>query len=308
MWQRWNTSTHIFEKSDDDGAIWVPLPLSAAIITEGSLADARLSSNVALKDAANVFTANQLISKTRPELQTLHSGTAKTRLASYAANATYVTTNIAFDGTNWNLDDTSLDGVFAALYAGKVEIYRASAGSNPRTPVLQSVMDNGLYTVFSIDLTGGSLKFPATQSSSSNANTLDDYEWGSWTPALLGSGGQSGQVYSTQSGVYVKIGRFTFISGEITLTTLGTLTGTVLLGGFPFTTTTTAGGRGALSVGYWANMGANITHFNGYIEGNTTYSVLRTNKGVAASGLTMVQADFSATTQFLFSGCYRSTT
>lgn len=59
MWQRWNQTTHIFEKSDNDGASWVPLPLSGSIITEGTVADARLSSNVPLKNAANIFSASQ---------------------------------------------------------------------------------------------------------------------------------------------------------------------------------------------------------------------------------------------------------
>ena len=42
MWQRWNQTTHIFEKSTDNGAIWTPLGLSAAIITEGVMDIARL--------------------------------------------------------------------------------------------------------------------------------------------------------------------------------------------------------------------------------------------------------------------------
>ena len=37
------------------------------------------------------------------------------------------------------------------------------------------------------------------------ANALDDYEEGSWTPALTG-GYYSGETYTTQSGTYVKIG------------------------------------------------------------------------------------------------------
>lgn len=44
MWQRWNQTTHIFEKSDDDGQSYVALPLSGAIITEGIVAPARLGS------------------------------------------------------------------------------------------------------------------------------------------------------------------------------------------------------------------------------------------------------------------------
>lgn len=44
MWQRWNQTTHIFEKSTDDGANWTPLPLDGSIISEGTVAAARLGS------------------------------------------------------------------------------------------------------------------------------------------------------------------------------------------------------------------------------------------------------------------------
>ena len=37
MWQRYNQTGHIFEKSVDNGATWVPLPLNGAIITEGPI-------------------------------------------------------------------------------------------------------------------------------------------------------------------------------------------------------------------------------------------------------------------------------
>jgi hypothetical protein len=53
---RWNPSTHIYELSTNDGASFAALPLNASIINEGSLADARLSSNIPLKDGTNAFT------------------------------------------------------------------------------------------------------------------------------------------------------------------------------------------------------------------------------------------------------------
>jgi hypothetical protein len=37
MWQRYNQTTHIFEKSLDNGVVWTPLALSGSIITEGSV-------------------------------------------------------------------------------------------------------------------------------------------------------------------------------------------------------------------------------------------------------------------------------
>jgi len=47
MWQRWNSATKIFEKSDDNGGSWTPLGLDAAIITQGILDAARLPTDVA---------------------------------------------------------------------------------------------------------------------------------------------------------------------------------------------------------------------------------------------------------------------
>ena len=50
----------------------------------------------------------------------------------------------------------------------------------------------------------GGITFPATQVASSNANTLDDYEEGTWTPVLTGTTAVS---YANQIGTYTKIGR-----------------------------------------------------------------------------------------------------
>jgi len=55
MWQRYNQTTHIFEKSVDNGANWSPLALSGSIITEGSIP------NVAYKNQANTFTQTNTI-------------------------------------------------------------------------------------------------------------------------------------------------------------------------------------------------------------------------------------------------------
>jgi hypothetical protein len=52
---------------------------------------------------------------------------------------------------------------------------------------------------------GVGITFPATQSASSDANTLDDYEEGTWTPAL---GGTWTSNPTGLSGHYTKIGRF----------------------------------------------------------------------------------------------------
>ena len=115
----------------------------------------------------------------------------------------------------------------------------------------------------------GQIQFPASQNASSNANTLDDYEEGTWTPVLGGDGGTSGQTYSAQSGNYVKIGRLVTAFGSLTLTAKGTITGNLEIQGLPFTSTSgTAVGTGHL--GKWTALGANYVELTGTVNSSAT--------------------------------------
>jgi len=80
----------------------------------------------------------------------------------------------------------------------------------------------------------GQIRFPATANISANANTLDDYEEGTWTPFFTSDGGTTGTTTVTARwGRYVKIGQ------QVTVTfgwsgTLSGYTGTLYVGGTPF--------------------------------------------------------------------------
>jgi len=88
-----------------------------------------------------------------------------------------------------------------------------------------------------IALTGGQIAFPATAVPSSDPNTLDDYEEGTWTPVLGGKDGTSGQAYFSQYGDYIKIGSSVTINFHIYIQTKGTITGELQIQGQPFTST-----------------------------------------------------------------------
>jgi hypothetical protein len=76
------------------------------------------------------------------------------------------------------------------------------------------------------------ITFPATQSASSNANTLDDYEEGTWTPTTS----TSGYTISTSSGNYTKIGRVVHLNFQVLFSAVnGSSNSNVILGGLPFT-------------------------------------------------------------------------
>jgi hypothetical protein len=84
----------------------------------------------------------------------------------------------------------------------------------------------------STSATGVGIVFPATQSASSNANTLDDYKEGTWTPTAASS---TGAITSyTSSGVYTKIGRIVNLQGQIQITNIGTAGGTLSVGAIPY--------------------------------------------------------------------------
>ena len=80
---------------------------------------------------------------------------------------------------------------------------------------------------------GSGITFPATQSASSNVNTLDDYEEGTWTPSIKFGGNSVGQT-GTFQGSYTKVGRLVSIFGVASLTAKGSSTGAATLGGIPF--------------------------------------------------------------------------
>ena len=69
------------------------------------------------------------------------------------------------------------------------------------------------------------------------ANTLDDYEEGTFTPTLsnIGTG-----TYTTQVGTYTKIGNIVTCSVNINLATIGSASGDLVVAGFPFTSNSTA--------------------------------------------------------------------
>lgn len=105
-------------------------------------------------------------------------------------------------------------------------------------PLTGGTLTGGL-TVGGILNTGstGQVQFPATQNASSDANTLDDYEEGTWTPNQ-GSGLTVVGAFSS-SGVYTKIGRQVTVAFTISgATTIAVSAGGVITSNLPFTALT----------------------------------------------------------------------
>jgi hypothetical protein len=118
--------------------------------------------------------------------------------------------------------------------------------------------------------TGKGVTFPASQSASSDANTLDDYAEGTWTPGVSFGGASVGVTYNTQTGRYTKMGRLVWVEFNVVLTSKGSSVGSAAVTGLPF-----AGGSdsptGAL---IWTNMTTSYVSMQvGGVNAATTASV-----------------------------------
>ena len=96
------------------------------------------------------------------------------------------------------------------------------------TTVLNAELGKALALQGATSTTGCGIAFPATQVTSTDVNTLDDYEEGTWTPSLGGTA-----TYTTQTGTYTKIGRLVHVSCYLTVSAIGTGSQTQITG-LPF--------------------------------------------------------------------------
>lgn len=154
--------------------------------------------------------------------------------------------------------------------------------------------------------TSGQIPFPAAQNASAGANVLDDYEEGTWTPVLGGSGGTSGQTYSAQTGHYVKIGKLVFASFNIVFTSKGTITGTLELQGLPFTIENISNHAPAISIGGWGGLVTALYWLGGNGTPNTTTAAIRALTAAAGSTVTLTTADVQASSQIFGHIFYRA--
>jgi hypothetical protein len=106
------------------------------------------------------------------------------------------------------------------------------------TPIITTTLGVGGSTP---SASGAGITFPATQSASTDANTLDDYEEGTWTPAVTALVGSITTV--TSAGQYRKIGSLVVAQFQYGITNNGTGSVAIVINGLPFSgTASTSGG------------------------------------------------------------------
>ena len=156
-----------------------------------------------------------------------------------------------------------------------------------------------------VTISGGQIAFPATANLSGNANTLDDYERGNWTPTFIASTTNPTVTYDAITyGIYLKIGLMVFISGSVVLTAASGGSGDLRIGGLPFVARNgTTGGYGSLALGFRSGW-TTTTPGTAYVQASASYIQLYTTLVTAS----ITTANLSATSYIQFSGFYRTTT
>jgi hypothetical protein len=241
------------------------IPQSGTTLTLGDSADTITIPSGATLDASNATL-------------TLPDGSVTSAKISYPLT-TFSSTGIDDDGTSTAITINSSNNV---ALAGNIGL----GGATPTT-------------------SGTGITFPATASASTDANTLDDYEEGTWTPILGAEGTVTGQTYVSQVGRYTKIGNRVYITGYVKLSVLGTLGGAyAVIKNFPFTASASAIFAGGINFGYALNFASNIQSLGAYVNTDNVAYIC----GVATTGVSplsnLLKGVIASNTEVAFIGNY----
>jgi hypothetical protein len=212
----------------------------------------------------------KMVLDTSPTLVTPVLGAASATSVTVAAGAVGTPSITTTGDTNTGIFFPAADTI--AFAEGGAEIARFDSSGNLLVGVTSANANGGV-----LQLKSG-ITFPATQVSVADANTLDDYEEGTWTPVITGTSVAGSATYSTQSGTYVKIGKYVFLQMFVTFTSAHTGTGGTKVGGFPFTIGADFGGGGTITYKTaWVTNGPDFMQ----TEANTTFGYLRYDTNTA---------------------------
>lgn len=174
-------------------------------------------------------------------------------------------------------------------------IFSDGGASTPQMNPISSgstLVDNAMnigsasYRFKDLYLSGG-LKVGGT----GTANTLDDYEEGTWTPTFAASGGNPSLSFGSQSGTYTKIGRYVYTTFFIQINGVSSQgSGNLRIGPLPFALST--------AHGYSVENGAIFYHMAA-LGRTINYG---TGRGIGTDQLLLTNMDSSGNAQSLNTG------
>jgi uncharacterized cupin superfamily protein len=196
------------------------------------------------------------------KFELLNPDSANVHIADTTAHAASAITNtpsgsIAATDVQTAIDE--LDGDNTAHLTDSVDAHDASAISNVAAgnisaTTVQAAIDEldaekaALAGSTAQAFSASNLAFPATQVPSADANTLDDYEEGTWTIGVTFGGAAVGLTTSANTGSYTKIGNTVTAAGYIQLTNKGSSNGSAAITGLPFATAASGEKSGMFSL------------------------------------------------------------
>ena len=137
---------------------------------------------------------------------------------------------------------------------------------------------------------GAGVTFPATQSASTDANTLDDYEEGTWT--VTATPQTSGSItLGSNTGWYTKVGRLVVVTSKIVVSGVSSPTGFIKIS-LPFTVGAFSGsanvimentGNSTSVTGFWSIVPSNDTGIGVYLSAATNPSATSAQQVTATS-------------------------
>jgi ethanolamine utilization microcompartment shell protein EutS len=151
------------------------------------------------------------------------------------------------------------------------------------------------------------IQFLAAAAAQSDANCLDDYEEGTWTPVYAVVGGTSPSLgtvtYGTRTAKYTKVGRLVTFSADISVTTGPTTSGGTgskgVISGLPFS----ASGPGTCHVGWRTGTWGTNKPDRGYVSGTNIQLVTSGFVELGPTDLGTTTPPLSAT-RIILSGSY----
>jgi len=245
--------------TDTDTGVYYPAANQVALATNGTLAlIVDSSQNVGIGTASPTNYANQ---------RTLAvNGTTYGRIDLMAGGTVY---GSLYGGTGGPTLSTG-SALPVMFETSGTERMRINAGA----PIL--CLSGGSTTA-----TGTGIAFPATQSASSNANTLDDYEEGTYTITLTpASSGSITLVSGLSTGSYIKIGRQVFVTAYFQIQSVSSPVG-VLNISIPFAATASGDSRSVASLGFNAIGGSSLNAAWGIVETSSTSIAVYNGSGTA---------------------------
>jgi hypothetical protein len=219
--------------------------------------------------------------------------------------------NVVIGASSTTYISTGAASVYQQV-TGQHRWYNAPSGTAGAAITLTQAMTlnaSGNLLVGTTSATSGGAKlqtvdgitFPATPVESANANTLDDYEEGTFTPAVEGTTTAGTGTYSSRVGRYTKIGNTVFYQIWINMSA-HTGTGNMIVTSLPFTSNSSTP-YGSVTFQQVNSLTLPVsTALMGYIANSSTAIALQTLS--IAGGGTVAALALDAVCAFNISGFY----